>query len=321
VIGIARDGLEALEKIAELRPDVVTLDLIMPDLDGLGVLRALPKDGAPKVIIVSVSGSEADNAIEALQMGAVDLVSKPTPLPTERLYELSDELARKVKVAAASRPRAVRGTDVTHVAHHEVKTPSFSKQSMATRLVVVGTSTGGPQALTQLFKSLPSNLPVPFAIALHIPAGYTAPLAARITALGGVRVVEATDGMELKAGEGVIAPGGQHLLIKSNGDKLYAVVSYEPIRTLHHPSVDVLFQSASEQLGNGVLGVVLTGMGDDGMLGSMSIRKNGGRVLAESEPSCVVYGMPRSAIESGATNDQALLEDMPDLVVKYIFNV
>jgi two-component system chemotaxis response regulator CheB len=314
VVGIARDGLEALEKISELKPDVITLDLIMPDLDGLGLLRALPKEGAPKVVIVSVSNSEADIAIEALELGAVDLVSKPTPLPTDRLYELSSELTRKVKIAAASRPQVAFVQDKSD----EIKIPR-SKEA-AIRLVVVGTSTGGPQALTHLFKSLPQDLPTVFAIALHIPAGYTAPLAARISALGGVKIVEAVDGVELKRGEAVIAPGGQHLTIRSAGDKLFAVVSREPFVTAHHPSVDVLFQSAAEQVGSGVLGVVLTGMGDDGTRGSVKIHQAGGLILAESEASCIVYGMPRSVVEAGVVTGETVLQKMPELIVKTIFN-
>lgn len=316
VIGIARDGLEALEKISELHPDVVTLDLVMPDLDGLGVLRALPKGAAPKIVVVSVSNSEADIAIEALQNGAVDLVSKPTPFPTDRLYDLSDELVRKVKLAVDAHPRMSK----SRFSAIPANLVYGSQENITTRLVVVGTSTGGPQALAELFKALPAHLPVPFAIALHIPAGYTAPLAARISLLGGPKIVEAIDGMELKPGEGVIAPGGQHLQIRASGKHLYAVVSQDPLETLHHPSVDVLFTSAAEQVGSGVLGVVLTGMGNDGTQGSLTIQKKGGRVLAESERSCVVYGMPRAVFEAGATNDQAVLEEMPQLLVKYIYN-
>lgn len=317
VVGYARDGLEALEKIAELKPDVVTLDLLMPELDGIGVLRALPKDNPPKVIVVSVANSEADLAIEALQNGAVDLVSKPTPLPTDRLYELSTELIDKVKMVALAHPRLLSSVEVKREAE------TIASMSSATgaqgRLVVIGTSTGGPQALTEIFKSLPAGLPVPLAIALHIPAGYTAPLAARLSRASAVPVEEATDGMELKPGHAVIAPGGMHLRIHSVGDKFYASVSREPIDMLYHPSVDILFESAAECAGSGAIGVILTGMGNDGTGGATALKASGARVLTEAASSCIVYGMPRSVSEAGLSNAEAPLEKMSELIVDFIY--
>lgn len=315
IVGIARDGLEGLEKIAELKPDVITLDLLMPDLDGLGVLRALPKESPPKAVVVSVSGSDSDLAIEALQCGAVELVTKPTPLPTDRLYDLSRDLVAKVKAAAVAKVKAESRAEAPN--KPVVHVPVSSSQS--TKLVVIGTSTGGPQALTQLFKALPAGLPVPLAIALHIPAGYTAPLAARLSGLGSVPVQEAVEGMELVSGQAVIAPGGMHLRVRERGGRFFAHVSREPVETLHHPSVDVLFESAAESAREGALGVVLTGMGDDGMRGSGAIRRAGGRVLVESASSCVVYGMPRSVIEAGFANAEAPLDSISELLESYIW--
>ena len=225
VVGIARDGLEALEKVNDLRPDVVTLDLVMPDLGGLGFLRALPKVDAPRVVIVSVSGSETELAIEALHTGAVEIVMKPTPLPTDRLYDLANELVTKVKAAALARPLNL---DLGGHPPAQAATLPAAIVEVSTRLVVIGTSTGGPQALTQLFKNIPAALPVPVVIALHIPAGYTEPLAARISLQGGMQVVEAKHGMELLPGQAVIAPGGQHLRVMARGGRLFADISVEP---------------------------------------------------------------------------------------------
>jgi two-component system, chemotaxis family, protein-glutamate methylesterase/glutaminase len=314
VVGIARDGLEALEKIAELKPDVVTLDLVMPDLDGLGVLKALPKEGAPKVIVVSISGADTELGLEALDWGAVDIVTKPTPLPTDRLYDLSPGLIVKVKSAATAKPRITANS--TEENSPRIPLPSHPP---STRLVVIGTSTGGPQALTELFKHLPAGLPVPVAIALHIPAGYTAPLAERVSKISGVQIDEATNGMELVAGRGVIAPGGMHLRVFAREGKLFAGVSLEPVESIYHPSVDILFESAAEAVGNGALGVVLTGMGSDGLIGSQAIKAVGGRVLAESASSCVVYGMPRTVIEAGCTEAEAPLGKFPKLLIDYIY--
>jgi two-component system chemotaxis response regulator CheB len=314
VIGIARDGLEALEKIAELEPDVMTLDLVMPDLDGLGVLKALPKDSRTKVVVVSVSGSETDLALEALEYGAVDLVTKPTPLPTERLYEIKSDLVAKVKAAAAACPRPRTQVRAPLVLDRNRLSSGDSK----TRLVVIGTSTGGPQALTQLFSALPAGLPFPIAIALHIPSGFTEPLAARLSQVGAVKVTEAYEGLQLVAGQAVIAPGGMHLRIVARGDGLFCKISFEPVDTLHHPSVDVLFQSAAECVGERALGVVLTGMGNDGTAGSGKIRDKGGRVIIESASSCVIYGMPRSVLEAGFANAEAPLERIAALIVSQV---
>jgi len=316
VVGYARDGLEALEKISELKPDVVTLDLLMPELDGLGVLRALPRGHSPKVIIVSVANSEAELAIEALQLGAIDLVNKPTPLPTDRLYELSSELIEKVKAVAWAQPRSF--SIPARASGNEPKVTRPLTANTNCRLVAIGTSTGGPQALTEVFSRLPAGLPVPLAIALHIPAGYTAPLAARLSRVGPVPVEEAINGMELKPGHAVIAPGGMHLRIQAMADQLYAVVSRDPLSSVHHPSVDILFVSVAESMGSRAIGVVLTGMGNDGTQGAKALRRAGSLVLTESASSCVVYGMPRSVMEAGLSSAESRLEGISDLIVKSV---
>lgn len=313
VLGFARDGLDALEKIAELAPDVVTLDLIMPDLDGLGVLKSLPKDCQTKFIVVSVSGSDSDLAIEALHLGAVDLVTKPTALPTDRLFDIADELLTKIKAAAGARPR-IKFPEAPKAFPDGIK----SNIADNIKLIVLGTSTGGPQAISELFKYFPADFPIPLVIALHIPEGYTAPLAERISKTSQFKMVEAYDGMELIPNQAVIAPGGMHVQIKNLNGKIYTHVSREPEDTLYHPSIDLLFQSAAEQLGDSVLGVILTGMGSDGTKGALAIRKAGGHILAESASSCVVYGMPRSVIEGGAANDETTLENMANLIMKTV---
>lgn len=315
VVGVARDGAEALEKIADLKPDVITLDLIMPDVDGLAVLRALPPQGAPRVIVVSITAAEAELAIEALEQGAIDLVTKPTALATDRLYDIGPELRAKVKLAASAHPHPRAGELTTP----RLRPPSAPKRAAGEpstpRLVVIGTSTGGPQALTQLFAALPAEFPVPIAVALHIPAGYTAPLAARISQVSALRMEEARHGMTLEPGRAVIAPGGQHLRIYADGPYLRAAVSSSPTDALHRPSIDELFKSAAQAVGRHALAVVLTGMGDDGLLGAKAIYEAGGRVLAESASSCVVYGMPRTVIEAGVASAEAPLASMPALLL------
>ena len=160
---------------------------------------------------------------------------------------------------------------------------------------------------------------MPIAMALHIPAGYTASLAERLSHLGSISVVEVKDGTELLPGHAYLAPGGMHLTIRHVGPRLFAAVSREPLQTLHHPSVDLLFQSAAEAAGDGVVAVIMTGMGNDGFEGTKLIRARGGRVIAESASSCIVYGMPRCVIEGGTSNFEAALENLPALIVKQIF--
>jgi two-component system, chemotaxis family, protein-glutamate methylesterase/glutaminase len=308
VVGIARDGLEALEKIAELKPDVMTLDLMMPNLDGLGVLQGLPFEGAPRVIVVSVSDSETELGAAALQAGAVDIVRKPTALATDQLYEVREELIRKVKQAAGARsqrfPQLVQRRE--------------GLTSDATRgVIVLGTSTGGPQAITRLLAALPGSLPVPVVIALHIPAGYTDALAARLDAGSALEVREAEDGMELRAGLVVLARGGAHVRIAGRAKPRIQVDERQGGLT-HAPSVDVLFDSAASTFGSRTLGVVLTGMGDDGLLGSGAIVRAGGAVLTEAERSCVVYGMPRCVAEAGYSASQVSLDEMAGEILRFL---
>lgn len=305
VVGIARDGLEALEKVAELKPDVVTLDLRMPDLDGTGFLRALPADGAPRVLVVTTSEADGDIALEALAAGAVDIIHKPTALASERLYEISSRLVEMVRAAATARPAAGDGAGPAA----EVARPA--PRAGTVRLVAIGASTGGPQAVTRILRVLPASFPVPVAVVIHMPPGYTASLAERLDNECEIDVVEASDGLVLRPGLAVVARGGMHLKVREDaGGGLRAHLDLVPIAAAHRPAVDVLFETAAAALGRAVLGVVLTGMGDDGLVGARAIRAAGGVLLAEAESSCVVYGMPRCVYEAGLASGVAPIQGM-----------
>jgi two-component system, chemotaxis family, protein-glutamate methylesterase/glutaminase len=302
VVGVARDGLEALEKIAELAPDVITLDLVMPNLDGLGVLQSLPAESAPRVIVVSISDADSELGVAALQAGAIDIVQKPTALATAQLYELTDVLIAKVTAAARARTPRPPPTEIT---------PALQARATSDRkIIVIGTSTGGPQALTRLLLAMPADLPVPVAIALHIPPGFTRSLAERLDKACALTVREAEEGLELRPGLVVLARGGAHLEVRHRANAQRVALDFVLGPHAHAPSVDRLFRSAAAEYGAGVLGVVLTGMGDDGTSGSAAIRRAGGDVLTESESSCVVYGMPRSVVEAGHSSGEATLETM-----------
>jgi two-component system, chemotaxis family, protein-glutamate methylesterase/glutaminase len=303
VVGIARDGIDALEKIAELEPDVVTLDLVMPNLDGLGVLAALTAEQRSRVVVVSMADDESDIGISALGYGVFDLVHKPTALAVASLHDIAEELVSKVLLAAAQPRGRAREAEL------EIPSlPSLAKHSE--QVVLIGTSTGGPQALTRLLKALPADFPAPIAIVLHIPAGYTGPLAERLNSECAIEVLEAEDGLLLRPGRAILAKGGIHLRLARTGDVLSAHLDVEPRDSIHRPSVDVLFQSAALCLGKRALAVVLTGMGSDGLAGASAISQAGGQVLTESEASCVVYGMPRVVKEAGLSVAEASLSDM-----------
>ena len=310
VVGIARDGIDALEKIVALKPDVITLDLVMPHLDGLGVLKALPPEGAPRVIIVTMVDEDSEVGVAALRSGAFDVVHKPSALAVSTLYELGDELVRKVRAAAASRPMQVRTSTPVPVA--------MAPRVVSDRLVVLGTSTGGPQALTRLLRALPADFPMPIAIALHIPPGYTETLSRRLNEECAIEVLEASDRVALKPGRAIVARAGYHLKVVGIGVGSHVMMDLSPKGMLHRPSVDVLFESAAATWGARTIGVVLTGMGDDGTRGAKAIKEAGGTMVTEAESSCVVYGMPRSVREAGLSDDEAPLDEIAAALIRHV---
>jgi two-component system, chemotaxis family, protein-glutamate methylesterase/glutaminase len=309
VVGIARDGLDALEKIAALSPDVVTLDLVMPNLDGVGVLQALQRlTSRPAVVVVSMADEDSELGVAALQTGAFEVVKKPTALAIDRLYDLGEELRATVLAA----PR--RGAPGGPAPRPEPEKPHRMAPSGSTRLVAIGASTGGPQALTTLLRALPRAFPVPLVIVLHMPLGYTEAFAQRLDSTCDLDVLEARDGLPLRAGLAVIARAGAHLAFDGSSEGWRCRLDAEPETAAHRPSVDVLFENAARIAGGGALGVVLTGMGNDGRVGAGAIRAAGGRVFTESESSCVVYGMPRSVFDEGLSDAQAPIEAMAALI-------
>jgi two-component system, chemotaxis family, protein-glutamate methylesterase/glutaminase len=316
VVGTARDGLDALEKIAELRPDVVTLDLLMPLLDGLGVLHALRGKSEARCVVVSTSDEQSALAIQALEAGALDIVHKPTALATDRLYELSSDLVQKVKIAAlARRPLDARDARQEEMPPQGSRSPAADGGSVvrarsSVRVVVIGASTGGPQALTRILASLPREFPVPIAVVLHMPIGYTKALAMRLNDACSIDVFEAHDGGVVKPGQAVIARAGMHMRVDDVAGGIRTRLGTEPLHGLHCPAVDVLFSSAAEAFGSHVVAAVLTGMGEDGLQGAAAIHEAGGKILTEAESSCIVYGMPRAVFEGGLNAEAVALDAM-----------
>jgi two-component system chemotaxis response regulator CheB len=309
VVGTARDGREALELVERLEPYVVTCDLIMTELDGVGFVREQMRRRPLPIIIMSVAKETTEATLTALDAGAIDFVQKPTALATEKIFEVSTELIDKVKAAGTIALNRIPISSTTQIETSQVATKIPGSHSVD--LVVIGISTGGPQALKRLIPQLPADFPVPVAMVMHMPVGYTEMYAAKLNELSPLEVKEAAEGDEIKPGRVFLAAAGRHLTLKraANGT-VVTHLDARPFSMLHRPSVDVLFQSAAEVYGNRVLGVVMTGMGSDGKEGAAWIKSQGGIVFTEAESSCVVYGMPSSVMEAGLSDKSIDLENM-----------
>ena len=314
VVGTARDGQEALDQVVELKPDVVTCDLIMPNLDGVGFVTQQMARSPLAIVIVSVASEAGELVLNALDAGAVDFIQKPTALASERLLDMANDLVDKVKAAASAR---LRISDPAKTVSRLAGT--VLKSRGAVDIVVLGISTGGPQALRSLIPQLPAELPVPMAIVLHMPIGYTEMYARKLDEVSPLSVYEAVDGVELRAGSVIIAPAGRHLsLRRSDRGTVMTHLDVRPLDTPHRPSVDVLFQSAADAYRGRVLGIVMTGMGEDGREGAAWIKAKGGTVFTESEETCVVYGMPRAIVDAGLSDRAVGLESMADAILEHV---
>ena len=314
IAGTARDAEEALVKTEELKPDVVTLDLIMPGAGGLGYLESQMQRNPVPVVIVSIAGEHSELVLKALDAGAIDFVQKPSALATERVLDITEELIDKVKAAAAvTMKRAWVSSQVAAA----VTLPKHRRGDIA--IIVIGVSTGGPQALKRLIPRLPADFPVPIAIVLHMPVGYTEMYAQKLNEMSQVEVREAHEGDVLQPGVVYIAPAGRHLTFKNSSEQaVLAHLDALPFDTLHRPSVDVMFQSAAEVFANGTLGIVLTGMGSDGREGAAAIKSKGGVMFTEAEETCVVYGMPRSVAEAKLSDKVVKLDRMADAILEIL---
>ena len=317
VVGAARNGEEALELVEELDPDVVTCDLNMPAMDGTAFVREQMARRPLPVIIISVASQAAEPVLAALEAGAIDFVQKPTALATDKLLDIADELIDKVK-AAAGTPRTTfrRMAGATPVASplHLPRTGAA-----ALDIVVIGTSTGGPQALKTVLPAFPADFPVPIAMVLHMPPGYTEAYARKLDETCPLHVVEAQGGEVVQPGMAFLAPAGRHLtFVRQPGGAVLTRLDLRPLDTPHRPAVDVLFQSAAQVYRSRVLGVVLTGMGADGREGAAWIKAEGGRILTEAEESCVVYGMPRSVVEAGVSDRSVALDGIARAIMDHL---
>ncbi len=310
VVGAARDGEEALELVEQLAPDVVTLDLTMPRSDGLDFLtRQMARRPVP-VIVLSAASESGELVLRALDAGAVAVVQKPTALATDRVFEITDELIATVKAVAAARLPGPAATPPQSVP------AAPAPRTRTADVVVIGVSTGGPQALKRIIPRLPADFPVPVAMVLHMPVGYTELFARSLGEASRMAVAEAQEGDLFRPGLALLAPAGYHLSCARRPDgSVVARLGLRPLDTAHRPAVDVLFRSAADVYGERTLAVVLTGMGSDGTQGAGWIKAQGGRVFTEAEETCVVYGMPRSVAEAGLSDRAVPLDKMAEAIL------
>jgi two-component system chemotaxis response regulator CheB len=296
VVGTAMDGMFGLKKIEELKPQVVTLDLEMPGMGGIDMLKEIMRHHHLPVIVVSSHSQEgASITLKALSLGAFDFVAKPVDV-SARMPEIAQELIGKIKAAAQSRSVAV---GPIQEANRLAPKSSSDQKTLASRVVAIGISTGGPQALQFLLPQLPADFPSSILVVQHMPEGFTEMFAKRLDEICAIRVKEAQSGDLLLAGRVLICPGNRHLKVKRLPLGDVAVLSDEAKVNGHRPSADVLFNSVAAEFGDKSVALIMTGMGDDGAEGLGAIKRAGGLTIAQSEESCVVYGMPRAAIERG----------------------
>jgi two-component system, chemotaxis family, protein-glutamate methylesterase/glutaminase len=313
VVGTARDGEEALQLVEQLKPDVVTCDLIMPGMDGVAFIERQMSARPVPIVIVSIAAEASERVLSGLDAGAVDFVQKPTALATEKVFDIAEELIAKVTAAA--------GAPVGRMREPASSSPVPLTRTFQDRysIVVVGVSTGGPQGLKSIVPRLPADFPVPVVIVQHMPMGYTEAYAKRLDEASALAVMEAREGDELRPGVVLLAPAGRHLLFHRDGaGRVLTRLDVRPLDTPHRPAVDVLFQSAAEVYGERVLAVVMTGMGSDGREGAAWIKARGGTVLTEAEETCVVYGMPRSVVEAGLSDEAVPLDRLTAAIMDRI---
>ncbi|MCT4595602.1 MAG: chemotaxis response regulator protein-glutamate methylesterase [Anaeromicrobium sp.] len=331
VIEIAKNGKEATAKLEKLQVDVVTMDVEMPIMDGIKCLEWIMENKPlPVVMLSSLTKKGADATLKALELGAVDFITKPTNIFKMNNDDVQREVTEKIKVASqvriekkASIKRAyktkVNGTKSVHKPKvHTTKDIHKTFNNKSNKIIVVGTSTGGPRALQYVIPDIQKNIKGSLLIVQHMPPGFTKSLAKRLNDLSEISVKEAQDNDILMAGCAYIAPGDRHMKIKKVGGKYKIQLSQDRPVSGHRPSVDVLFDSAANEVTTDMLGVIMTGMGSDGAKGMVNLKSKGAITIAQDEESCVVYGMPKSAVNLGCVDKIVSLQDIADEINKIV---
>ena len=333
VVATARDGQEGLELIRKHNPDVITLDIEMPRMDGLTALKHIMAENPKPVLMVSsltVEGAEA--TLKAMELGAVDFIPKQLSKVSLDIVKIEQDLQAKVKqiarrrVVAPSLTRRVPTVGTSSVAAGGAASAAEPRKefvrpsgSLVRDLVAIGVSTGGPPAVQKVLSGLPKDFPAPIVIAQHMPAAFTGPFAKRLDGVCQLSVKEAETGDRLMPGHVFIAPGGKHLKLLQKISRVEIEITGEPAEALYKPSANVLVGSAAEAVGKRALGVILTGMGSDGLEGVKVLKNKGGRALAQSDASCVVYGMPKAIVDAGLADEILDIDDMAQAIMANLY--
>lgn len=318
VIDVAKNGEEGLEKIRELDPDVVTLDIEMPRMDGLTALRHIMMElPRPVLMISSLTTEGGESTLKAMELGAVDYIPKQLSKVSLDIVRIEEDLRSKVKIIARQKftpPKGVKRKKPAPI-------KKIKPQGKQVRdLIAIGVSTGGPPAVQRVLSVLDSDFPASIVIAQHMPAAFTGPFAKRLNECCKIEVLEAKSGDRLKNGVAFIAPGGKHLVLHQQTTHVELEITDKPKEAIYRPSADVLISSAAQAIGKRCLGVILTGMGKDGLEGVRLLRSKGGITLAQSESSCVVYGMPKSVVDAGLADEVVHIDDMAEALQYRLFN-
>ena len=323
VAGTARDGRDALAQIQALKPDLVTMDVEMPNMSGLQALEEIMRTNPLPVIMVSSMTQEgAETTLKALALGCVDFIGKPSGSISLNIKTVGQELIDKVIAASTARLRTKAG--VFGASHALPHAPDFRRMNPPMNLsgrydiVAIASSTGGPMALSELIPKLPKKFPVPIVITQHMPKEFTPSFSKRLNDSSQLEVMEGFDGLTLKPGRVVIAPGGKHLIIKRRGGQAVCGLSDAPPVLSVKPAANIMFLSIADEYGGNVLCVILTGMGRDGTDGAVALKRKGAYVIAESQKTCVVYGMPKAAVDAGVVDEVLPLNEIPDAMVRLV---
>ncbi len=331
VVGSARNGEEGIAKVRQLKPDLVTMDVEMPQMDGLTALRRIMESNpVPVMMVSSITTDGARATLDALELGAVDFIPKQMSYVSLDIVKIKDDLLAKIRdivsrkhiLMARFRTRRSFRDAKDGLNRQQVPPPKPAHQPPPKRrkkidIVALGSSTGGPPALQTLISSLPRSFPVGIVIAQHMPPMFTQSLAERLDSQSAVTVREAADNDPIEPGTVLIAPGGKHMTVKRYGGRARAVISSEPSDTLYKPCVDVMLNSVADAYGANIMTVILTGMGSNGLQGARKVKSGGGIVIAQDENSSVVYGMPRAVADANLTDHIAPIDGIAAEIVSY----
>ena len=319
VAGISSDGIDAMTKTIKLRPDLITLDLEMPGMDGFTFLRWLMKKRPTPVIIVS-SYSDSKTVFKALELGAVDFIAKPPKMPLKEFHNIEKDLLGKVKGIKKLRLDKL-SKNLELLEGENTRQLSLARSGLGIEVVAIGSSTGGPSALKIILTRLPSDFPAGIVVSQHMPKGFTDSFAERLDSISNMHVKEAKDGDEVERGGVLICPGGFHMLFRKKGQRTVAAIKEPKSTDKYIPSIDMMMSSAAEVFGPRTMGIVLTGMGSDGIEGMLKIKTAGGYTIAESEDSAVVFGMPAEVIKAGAAEKVLPLSEIPAEIIRLVSEI